>query len=49
MSKKSDAAKQIIPEAMERHFLGLVDQAILWLGAERVLAHVETSRRKDAA
>lgn len=46
MSKKREN-KQIIPEILERHFLMLVDQAILWLGRERVLAHVEMARREQ--
>lgn len=49
MSKKSEAAKQIPTEALERHFRLLIGQAVLWLGAERVLAIVECERQREAA
>jgi len=49
MSKKPDKATPIITAAIERHFKMLIDQAILWLGAEAVIAHAEMAKRKEAA
>lgn len=45
MSKKSD--KQIVPDALERHFRLLIGFAIVWLGADQVIAIAEMSKRED--